>query len=82
MAGELLERPGRESRRSLQVASPASARRRVRTARSSQPHRSPRRLPPQVEAGIRRARAERRYGPRRVARQQRDWELQRAPTFT
>ena len=35
--------------------------------RSSRPHRSPRRLPDHVEAGICRARAERRYGPHRLA---------------
>jgi transposase InsO family protein len=35
--------------------------------RSSRPHHSPRRLPAQVEQGICRARAERRYGPHRLA---------------
>ncbi len=35
--------------------------------RSSRPHRSPRRLPAHVETGICRARAERRYGPHRLA---------------
>lgn len=35
--------------------------------RTSRPHRSPRRLPDHVEAGICRARAERRYGPHRLA---------------